>query len=328
MKIGSLFSGIGGLELGIEHATGGRVLWQVERDAFCRSVLASHWPDAERFDDVCAVGADLAHVDLICGGFPCQPASVAGKRKGMSDARWLWPEFARVVRVVGPRFVMLENVAGLLSLDGGRAWGSVLGDMAALGFNATWDVFRASDVGAPHRRERLFCLAYRDGLRQPQPQGRERDERRWVGDGGQPADADAGGRRGRARAQRARRGTESANGARVEHADGERGEERNRSTIAARVERGRRVRRSGSVGGGAAESGLGRGLDGGPGGLDALRWPAGRGEEQHAEEPPRTAHGVPGRSARLKALGNAVVPQVAVLAWRVLSARIAREVVR
>ena len=325
MNIGSLFSGIGGLELGLEHATGAHTVWQVERDAFCRSVLARHWPGAERFDDVCCVGADLAPVDIICGGFPCQPASVAGKRKGMADGRWLWPEFARVVRVVGPRFVMLENVAGLLSLDGGRAWGSVLGDLAALGFDATWDVFRASDVGAPHRRERLFCLAYRNGLREPQPQGRIGDERGRAGDGGGVADADASGRSGRPGAQRARRRAEPADVCRVEHADRERSEERDRGTIAARAERRGCGGGSRCDGGFGAQPRLGRDADGLPGGLDAHRWPAGRGEEQHAEEPPRTAHGVPMRAARLKALGNAVVPQVAALAWRVLSARIARE---
>jgi DNA (cytosine-5)-methyltransferase 1 len=163
LRIGSLFSGVGGLELGVEAATGGRVVWQVERDPWCRTVLAKHWPGAARFDDVCTAGKaghELATVDLICGGFPCQPASVAGKREGMSDERWLWPEFDRIVGVVRPRFVLLENVAGLLSLDSGRAWGSVLGNLAARGYDAVWDLFRASDVGAPHRRERLFCLAY------------------------------------------------------------------------------------------------------------------------------------------------------------------------
>lgn len=370
MRIGSLFSGIGGLELGLESATGGRVLWQVERDAFCRSVLAKHWPDATRFDDVCTVGAGLAPVDLICGGFPCQPASVAGKRKGMADDRWLWPEFARVVRVVGPRFVMLENVAGLLSLDGGRAWGSVLGDLAALGFDAAWDVFRASDVGAPHRRERLFCLAYasggnaerwriagnvareggdaqgeasqrqwggdavsggrqtgalahRDGLRLPQPQGRERDERRWAGDGcGSMGHADAGGRRGRTGAQRAGWSAEPADADRVEHADGERGQERDGASIADATENGWRAGRGGRKRSSATEPRMGRDADGLSARLDGHRWPAGRGEAQHAEEPPRTAHGDAQRSARLKALGNAVVHQVAALAWRVLSERI------
>ena len=163
LTIGSLFSGIGGLELGLEHATGGRVCWQVERDAWCRDVLAKHWPDAVRHDDVCTVRG-LPAVDLICGGFPCQDVSVAGKRAGFSGERSsLWREYRRIVADVRPRLVFVENVPGLLTADDGHAFAEVLGDLAALGFDAEWDVFRASDVGAPHRRERLFLLAYRDG---------------------------------------------------------------------------------------------------------------------------------------------------------------------
>lgn len=165
LAIGSLFSGIGGLELGLEHATGGRVCWQVERDAWCRDVLAKHWPDAVRYDDVCTVNG-LPAVDLICGGFPCQDVSLAGKRAGFAGERSsLWREYRRIIADVGPRLVFVENVPGLLTADDGWAFGEVLGDLAALGFDATWDVFRASDVGAPHRRERIFLLAYRDGER-------------------------------------------------------------------------------------------------------------------------------------------------------------------
>lgn len=298
LRIGSLFSGIGGLELGLEHATGGHVVWQVERDPWCRQVLARHWPDAARFDDVCTVGEDLSPVDLVCGGFPCQPASLAGQRKGMDDERWLWGEFARILRVVRPRFVLLENVAGLLSLDGGRAWGAVLGDLAALGFAAEWDVFRASDVGAPHRRERVFlvgvadreprCVAHSAGGRREEVQ---RDARSVA----------APGRRGR-----------SAGRQQATHARGG-------------VEAGR--------GDGLAQPHVGRGADGLPAGLDG-RWPAGRGEAQHEWEAPRTVPKVPrgemtpeqrdaarARAPRIKALGNAVVPQVAALAWHTLAAR-------
>lgn len=153
--VGSLCSGIGGLELGLELAGLGPVRWQCEVDPFCRRVLRHHWPDAVLHEDIRTLTAPKP-VDVVCAGFPCQPASVAGKREGMSDARWLWPEVARVVGLVRPRFVMLENVPGLLTVDAGRAFGAVLGDLASLGFDAEWDMFRASDVGAPHRRERLF----------------------------------------------------------------------------------------------------------------------------------------------------------------------------
>ncbi len=160
--LGSLFSGIGGLDLGVEHATGGRCVWQVEKEEFGRAVLAKHWPDAVRYDDVCTVNG-LPAVDLICGGFPCQDVSLAGKRAGFAGERSsLWREYRRIIADVGPRLVFVENVPGLLTADDGHAFAEVLGDLAALGFDATWDVFRASDVGAPHRRERLFLLAYRD----------------------------------------------------------------------------------------------------------------------------------------------------------------------
>jgi DNA (cytosine-5)-methyltransferase 1 len=284
------------LELGVESATGGRVVWQVERDPWCRSVLAQHWPDATRFDDVRAVSSELAAVDLICGGFPCQPASVAGARKGMSDDRWLWPQFARIVGMVGPRLVLLENVPGLLSLDDGRAWGSVLGDLAARGYDAVWDVFRASDVGAPHRRERLFCLAYANGLRATQPHRGFGDLGRRAVDGGE---------------------TDAA----VADADSARLEGRGLPGVGSGAQR---AAREGGVGGlpsGRAQPRLGGDADGLPARLDARRWPAGRGEAQHPWEPPRVSAKATDRGNRLRALGNAVVPQVAALALRTLTAR-------
>jgi DNA (cytosine-5)-methyltransferase 1 len=158
LTIGSLFSGIGGLELGLEWAGHGPTLWQVECDEFCRRVLERHWPGVERFEDVRAVGADLAPVDIICGGFPCQDISCAGKGAGISEGTrsGLWFEFARIIRLVRPRFVVVENVAALLS----RGLGVVLGDLAACGYDATWDCIPAAAVGAPHRRDRVFIVAY------------------------------------------------------------------------------------------------------------------------------------------------------------------------
>ena len=113
LTVGSLFTGIGGIDLGLERA-GMRVLWQVEIDDWCRRVLAKHWPDVERFADVRDVGAhNLAPVDVICGGFPCQPVSTAGKQRGRADERWLWPEFARIVRGLPPAR-LAEAFAGTL----------------------------------------------------------------------------------------------------------------------------------------------------------------------------------------------------------------------
>lgn len=152
--IGSLCSGIGGLELGLERAGLGRVVWQVEADAYCREVLAKHWPDAARYEDIRTV-AGLVPVDVVCAGFPCQPVSVAGRRKAQSDERWLWPHVARVVGEVAPSIVVLENVLGLRS----AGLRDVLVDLAALGFDAEWEAFSAWHVGAPHLRRRLFIAA-------------------------------------------------------------------------------------------------------------------------------------------------------------------------
>jgi DNA (cytosine-5)-methyltransferase 1 len=156
LTIGSLFTGIGGLDLGFERAGLGPVLWQVEKDPFCRRVLARHWPEAQRFDDVHSVGADqLVRPLIICGGFPCQPVSVAGKRRAQADERWLWPEFARIVAEVRPAIVVAENVPGLRT----AGLRDVLADLARLGFDAEWSSLSAAEVGAPHGRERLFLVA-------------------------------------------------------------------------------------------------------------------------------------------------------------------------
>ena len=165
MNVLSLFAGIGGLELGLERA-GMTVVGQVELDPFARSVLATHWPEVPRHDDVRTAvpwwtGADRPRVDLVCGGFPCQPFSTAGRRRGVADARWGWPWMADVVRAVGPRVVVVENVAALHR--DGDAFGWVLADLAALGFDAEWGVLSACAVGAPHTRERLFVVAHTPG---------------------------------------------------------------------------------------------------------------------------------------------------------------------
>lgn len=161
MRIGSLFSGIGGLELGLELATGGHTVWQVEADPFARAVLAKHWPGADRsVSDVReATAYNLAPVELICGGFPCQDVSNAGKRKGVlnGERSGLWAEFARIIRTLRPRFVVVENVAALRS----RGLGVVLRDLAISGYDAEWGVLSAAGVGAPHLRKRLFIVAWR-----------------------------------------------------------------------------------------------------------------------------------------------------------------------
>ena len=156
MKIGSLFSGIGGLELGLERSRLGSVSWQCEIDPFCQRVLARHWPHARRFEDVRTVDATAPSVDVICGGFPCQDVSLAGKRGGLDAPRsGLWHEFARIIGELEPKIVVIENVLGLRTSGLPR----VLADLADLGFDAEWADLAASDIGAPHQRRRMFIVA-------------------------------------------------------------------------------------------------------------------------------------------------------------------------
>ena len=165
LRYGSLFSGIGGIDLGMDMA-GFECAWQVEVDEHCRRILEKHWPGVPKYKDIYDVkGSELEPVDILCGGFPCQPVSVAGQRAGVDDERWLWDEFYRLICEVRPRWVVAENVPGLLSANSGRAFAGVLRDLAEGGYDAVWDVYPAGGpggVGAPHRRERVFLVAYTD----------------------------------------------------------------------------------------------------------------------------------------------------------------------
>lgn len=155
LTVGSLFAGIGGFDLGLERTGGFEVRFQVEIDDYCRAVLEKHWPNVKRYADIRAVES-VERVDVLCGGFPCQPVSVAGKQLRQADDRWLWPEFCRLIRLLRPRYALIENVPGLF--NGGM--GDVLRDLAEMRFDAEWHVISAEDVGAPHLRERVWILAY------------------------------------------------------------------------------------------------------------------------------------------------------------------------
>lgn len=166
LNVLSLFAGVGGLELGLERA-GMTTVGQVELDPFCRSVLANHWPEVPRHDDVRTApdwwtAQSRPPVHVVTGGFPCQPFSLAGRQLGIDDERWMWPSFAGVIRAVRPRYVLVENVSALVR--DGRAFGRVLGDLHELGFDAEWATVRASDFGAPHNRERVYLVAYPQGV--------------------------------------------------------------------------------------------------------------------------------------------------------------------
>lgn len=161
ITFGSLFAGIGGLDLGLERA-GMVCKWQVEIDDYATRVLERHWPNVRRYRDVRECGEhNLDAVDLICGGFPCQDVSLAGKRAGLEGQRTtLWGEFARIIGELRPQWVLAENVPGLLSSDSGRFFGNVLRDLATCGYDAEWDCIPACALGAPHRRDRVFIVGY------------------------------------------------------------------------------------------------------------------------------------------------------------------------
>ena len=175
MKVGSLFSGIGGFELGFQQV-GMEITWQVEIDEWCRKVLDKHWPEVKKYGDIKQINTEeLEPVDLICGGFPCQPASTAGKRRGTSDDRWLWPEFFRIIRQVRPTWIVAENVPGLLSVNSGSAFGEVVRDLAQSGYSVEWDCIPATALGAPHRRDRVWIVAHTDSTQRPE-WGQQREE--------------------------------------------------------------------------------------------------------------------------------------------------------
>lgn len=164
MRVGSLFSGIGGLDLGLERA-GMSVAWQSETDPHCVAVLKRHWPNVPNLGDVTSIDwREVERVDVICGGYPCQPFSASGQRKGEQDDRHLWPYMFAAIRSLRPRFVIIENVQGHLTLG----FGSVLSDLASIGFDAEWGVVSACSVGAPHLRRRLFVVAYPHSSRHEQ----------------------------------------------------------------------------------------------------------------------------------------------------------------
>ncbi|MDY6895180.1 MAG: DNA cytosine methyltransferase, partial [Thermotogota bacterium] len=164
ITFGSLFAGIGGFDLGLERA-GMECKWQVEIDPFCQKVLAKHWPEVKKYEDVRKVGKhNLEPVDLICGGFPCQDISNAGSRLGLAGKRsGLWAEYYRIICELRPRFIVVENVSALLV----RGFGVVLGDLATCGYNAEWQCFPAAYFGAPHPRDRVFIVAYSNRIRLP-----------------------------------------------------------------------------------------------------------------------------------------------------------------
>ena len=176
-RVLDLFSGIGGFSLGLERAGGFSTVAFCEIDPFCRKVLAKHWPDVPCYEDVRELtserlAADGIAVDVITGGFPCQDISTAGKQSGMGEGTrsGLWSEISRLVSDIQPQYVIVENVANLLSgpaKQPGGWFGRVLADLAECGYDAEWENIPAGALGAPHRRERVWIVAYPKEKRQP-----------------------------------------------------------------------------------------------------------------------------------------------------------------
>ncbi len=359
---GSLFSGIGGMDLAFSLA-GFDIRWQVEIDDFCRKVLAKHsweyWRNATQFTDVRRVTArngkgwrrgyqQLERVDVLFGGFPCQDISISGNKAGIREGTrsGLWGEFRRLIGEIRPRAVLLENVPNIVRIGGT----TVIADLAALGYDARWGVISAQDAGAPHVRERWWCVAVdnANGARLAARRVKRQSESthsksEFTGELVNAASARLEGRKwdqspesrpasgsdemGDAYCQRCEKDTKFSigDGSRfdcgandeMEYPYSERREEFN--TAAINGQQRRFNGRYGEVGLAVAEyeteSRLGRNAHGIPNRLDGTRlmvleYPAAPNQTQHAWEPPRVASKGADANARLKALGNAVVPQV------------------
>ncbi|QKW08059.1 DNA cytosine methyltransferase [Streptomyces sp. NA04227] len=217
VRIGSLCSGYGGLDEGVRSVVGGEVAWHSEIDPHASAILTRHWPDVPNLGDLSALDFhDVEPVDVVCAGFPCTDLSLAGRRAGIAEGTrsGLWLHVARAISFLRPSLVVIENVRGILSTQAHsdmepcpwclgdtsaepalRALGAVLGDLAGLGFDAEWASVRASEIGAPHQRERVFVVAW-------------------------PADTAGAGRQGSGVPGRVALGGGDA----AAHADGERGE--------------------------------------------------------------------------------------------------------
>jgi DNA (cytosine-5)-methyltransferase 1 len=314
MNVLDLFSGIGGFSLGLERA-GMRTVAFCEIEPFQRAVLTERWPEVPIYDDVRTLTADRLRsdgisVDVICGGFPCQDISAAGKGAGLDGERsGLWTQYARIIGEVRPAFVIVENVAALLA----RGLDRVLGDLAALGYDAEWHCIPASAVGAPHRRDRIWIVAYpnsaerrsigsaRHGLAQSAnglPQ-RQEGSGRFGASGQALADANGIAARGLPQRAQAPHAWPNVGGEDVADTNGQRRGQMV-SPILGRTE----IQRAANQAADCCDTG-------------GWRW------WEFEPDVGRVAHGVSARVDRLKGLGNAVVPQIPEIIGRVIMTRYA-----
>jgi DNA (cytosine-5)-methyltransferase 1 len=300
MRVLDLFSGIGGFSLGLERA-GMTTVAFCEIEPYCRAVLRKHWPDVPCYEDVRSLTADALRrdgiaVDVICGGFPCQDVSLAGKRAGIKGERTgLWREFRRLIGEIRPRFVIAENVPGILSAGAGE----VLGDLAALGYDAFWDCVPASAVGAPHRRDRWWLVANPNGRDASSERQQRGGEQRQQPEDGRP------GRLGNAKSIRLPGRKNNENEGRRQSPprfSGEIGE-----VAHAYGEQRQRIGCGGTRGGAQPTEHCGV-----VGFWDDREWIFCTDQRWRPIEPGTfpLAHGVPARLAKCRSAGNAVVPQI------------------
>ena len=293
MTHGSLFSGIGGIDLGFEWA-GIETKWQVEIDPYCRELLSKRFPNAKQFEDVKTVGKhNLEKVDIVSGGFPCQDISIAGRGKGLEGERsGLWTELHRVISELRPRFAFIENVP-MLTIRGGVR---VIADLAEIGYDAEWQIVGADDVGAWHRRKRIWIVAYLSNTGHTESQRRDETSERQQSQ-----------RRGSARSKPSPLYSDVPDTG-SERLEGHRGEcELGESSEEIKVSRGgnvadtngSRVKRKGKLSEPTAQEGTCRSGYNGRTGFWSVEPNVGR-----------VAHGIPKRVDRLKGLGNAVVPHI------------------
>ena len=299
LTVGSLFSGIGGLDLGLERA-GMRVIWQSEIDPYACRVLRKHWPEVPNHGNIKEINwAEVERPDVLCGGYPCQPFSTAGKRQGEADPRHLWPWVREAISQLRPRYAILENVRGHLSLGGL----TVIGELASIGYDAEWRIVSAASVGANHRRDRIIIVASPTGKRLEKCEPETQQVQRASGNGQRTRDMayPNGERPHRAEVNSAETGEQAL------------GELARRGSDVADTTSDRR-RGIGSLEQ-SRETVFGR--------TDYLRGENGFTGWQWWETEPdvgRVAHGVPFRVDRLRGLGNAVVPQVAEVIGRLVMA--------
>lgn len=332
--VGSLFSGIGGIDLAFQEA-GFQIAYQVENNGYCQQVLEKHWPTVRRYGNIFDIDT-LPAVDVMAGGFPCQPVSVAGQRRGEQDERWLWPEFLRLIQQSRPTVVFLENVPGLRTIDGGNTFRDILRQLAKSGYDAQWAHLRASDAGAPHKRERIFIVAYTGSFRRPESEtlANAAPDKEWHISAYQSkwkskfyatvAKCETLGHAPEFRCNRDQPFTRSATTGKSQRrvCQSARTDQIVGNTRCARLAQRQSI--NGHIGqkfastqragysyrqGRGTQSRLGRDSSRIPYRLDGHRFPAPPGEP-YEWEPPRTTQVKTNRAARIQALGNAVVPQV------------------